>query len=125
MAEKSVGTESTQRGHVKRHTYNFFDFVREQGVVGLAVGLVLGTAAKTVVDSLVNNIFNPLIGLFTGGVDLGDKGVCLKSAESICQSRLSYGQLISDIISFMTVALVVYLVVHSFKLDKLDKKKEK
>ena len=45
----------------------FIDFIREQGVVGLAVGLVLGVASKSVIDSLVNNIFNPVIGVLTGG----------------------------------------------------------
>ncbi len=103
----------------------FVDFVREQGVVGLAVGLVLGVAAKSVVDSLVTNIFNPLIGLFTGGVDLSDKSVCLRSAAKVCTSDLRYGQLISDMIGFMTVAAVVYFVVRSLKLDKIDKKKDK
>ena len=35
----------------------FVDFIREQGVVGLAVGLILGFAAKTLIDSMVANIF--------------------------------------------------------------------
>lgn len=98
----------------------FVDFVREQGVVGLAVGLVLGVASKSVVDSLVANIFNPIIGLLTGGGSLGSKAVCLNDA---CTSKLGYGQVISDLLSFVIVAAVVYFVVKGLKLDKLDKKK--
>jgi hypothetical protein len=61
-----------------RFLQGFVDFVREQGVVGLAIGLILGFASKTVVDSLVNNIFNPIVGLLTGGISLEHKTACLK-----------------------------------------------
>lgn len=104
----------------------FVDFVREQGVVGLAVGLVLGVAAKSVVDSLVNNIFNPIIGLVGGGSgELGSRYVCLKQVGTSCTNKLGYGRVISDLVSFLIVAAVVYFVVKSLKLDKLDKKVEK
>lgn len=100
----------------------FVDFVREQGVVGLSVGLILGIAAKSVVDSLVANIFNPIIGMFTGGGALGDKYLCLKDGAGVCSSKLGYGKLFSDLISFMIVAMIVYFVVKKLKLDKIDKK---
>jgi len=38
----------------------FIDFVREQGVVGLAVGFILGGAVSKVVSSLVKDIINSL-----------------------------------------------------------------
>lgn len=98
----------------------FVDFIREQGVVGLAVGLVLGIASKGVVDSLVANIFNPLIGVITGGGSLTAKAVCLNDS---CSSKLGYGQVLSDLISFIIVAALVYFAVKGLKLDKLDKKK--
>lgn len=100
----------------------FVDFIREQGVVGLAVGLILGVASKSVIDSLVINIFNPLIGMVTGGGSLANKKVCLNDA---CSSKLGYGQFISDILSFIIVAAIVYFTVKKLKLDKLDKKTEK
>lgn len=104
----------------------FVNFVREQGVVGLAVGLVLGVASKGVVDSLVANIFNPIIGVLTGGESLATKAWCMKhTAEGACQAgtKLGYGQVMSDLLSFVIVAAVVYFVVKGLKLDKLDKKK--
>ncbi len=102
----------------------FVDFVREQGVVGLAVGLILGVAAKSVIDSFVNNIINPIIGLLTGGVSLEHKTWCIDHTAGVCTSTLKYGQFISDIISFLIVAFVVYMIVKMLKLDRLDKKKE-
>lgn len=102
----------------------FVDFVREQGVVGLAVGLTLGLASKSVVDSLVANVLNPVIGVLSGGESLGGKYVCIKHAGDICSSKLGYGQFLSDLLSFMVVAGVVYFVVKGLKLDRLDKPKQ-
>jgi large conductance mechanosensitive channel protein len=102
----------------------FVDFVREQGVVGLAIGLVLGFAAKTVIDSLVANIFNPIVGLLTGGISLEDKTACLKQLGGECTTSIKYGQFVSDFISFVIVVALVYFVFKSLKLERLDKKKE-
>jgi large conductance mechanosensitive channel len=110
---------------VPRPLQGFVNFVREQGVVGLAIGLVLGIALKSVVDSLVNNIFNPIVGLFTGGVDLSDKYLCVQKVADACTTRINYGQFISDIISFVIIAAAVYFTFVVLKLDKLDKPKEK
>lgn len=101
----------------------FVKFVREQGVVGLAVGLTLGLAAKSLVDSTVANIFNPVIGIMTGGIDLGNRVACLRSLNGTCMTPMRYGQVVSDVIGFLIVALAVYFVVHGLKLDRLDKKK--
>ncbi len=101
----------------------FVDFVREQGVVGLAIGLTLGIASKTVVDSLVNNIFNPVIGVLLGGESLNTKSVCLKSVNGVCTSNLAYGQVLSDMLNFVIIAAIIYFVIKGLKLDKFDKKK--
>jgi large conductance mechanosensitive channel len=103
----------------------FVDFIREQGVVGLAIGLILGFASKTVVDSMVNNIFNPIVGLLTGGISLEHKTACLtRNTEGVCTTTLKYGQFISDLISFLIVVAAVYFVFKMLKLERLDKKKE-
>lgn len=101
----------------------FLDFVRQQGVVGLAVGLVLGVAAKSVVDSLVNNIFNPIIGMVGGSGGLDSRYICLKSIAGQCSNKLAYGAVVNSLVSFLIVAAVVYFVVKGLKLDKLDKPK--
>jgi large conductance mechanosensitive channel len=102
----------------------FVDFVREQGVVGLAIGLILGFASKSVVDSLVNNIFNPIVGLLTGGISLEHKTACLRNSGGQCTTLLKYGQFISDVISFIIVVAAVYLAFKILKLERLDKKKD-
>ena len=95
----------------------FVTFIREQGVIGLAVGFILGGAVSKTVSSLVDNIINPIIGLALGKVDLADKVV------TVGQSVIKYGAFISTIIDFVVVAAVVYFVVKGLKLDKLDSAK--
>ena len=111
---------------VEKQIKGFMVFVRQQGIVGLAIGLVLGTAIKSVVDSLVANILNPVIGLLTGGVNLNDKAVCLKKTVEGCAAgnQLAYGAFISTLISFVTIAAVVYFGVKALRLDKLDLEKD-
>jgi large conductance mechanosensitive channel len=124
VVEKKEVTVTVPVVKAPKWLQGFVDFVREQGVVGLAVGLVLGVAAKSVVDSLVANIFNPLIGMASGGGSLDSKYVCLKEVAGVCQNKLGWGAVIGDLLSFIIVAAVVYFVVKGLKLDKLDKKKD-
>jgi large conductance mechanosensitive channel len=97
----------------------FINFIREQGVVGLAVGFILGGAVSKVVSALVTDIINPILGIALGATE------GLKSASfGIGSARVLYGDLISVVIDFIVVALVVYFGVKLIGLDKLDKKKE-
>lgn len=103
----------------------FVDFIREQGVVGLAVGLTMGLAAKSLVDSFVANVVNPIAGiLYGGGGSLAEKTWCLKSVAGQCTNPLSYGSFLNALINFIIILGVVYFVVKKLKLDKLDKKKK-
>jgi large conductance mechanosensitive channel len=105
--------------------HGFMDFIREQGVIGLAVGLTIGTAVTVFVKSIVDNILNPVIGAFLpGGADLNTKYKCLKMVGTTCTNKLSYGIVLSNLINFLAIAAIIYFVVKGLKLDKLDKKKE-
>ncbi len=109
----------------KKPLLGFVEFIREQGVMGLAIGLVLGSAVKSVVDSMVINLVNPILGLVTGGSKFEDKFICLKSdIAGSCINKLTWGSFIGSIISFISIAAVVYFVFKGLKLDKLDKPKE-
>ena len=97
----------------------FVNFIREQGVVGLAVGFILGGAVSKVVSALVTDVINPVIGIVLGAA----KGFESASVK-IGSSEILYGNLISVVIDFVVIALVVYSGVKIIGLDKLDKKKE-
>jgi large conductance mechanosensitive channel len=96
----------------------FIDFVRERGVMGLAIGFILGGAISKTVASLVEDIINPLIGLAMGKINLVDKAFTLGNAS------VKYGSFISAIINFIIIAAVVYFGFKILRLEKLDKKKE-
>jgi large conductance mechanosensitive channel protein len=101
----------------------FIDFVREQGVVGLAIGFVIGAQIKALVDQLVASFINPLLGLaLPGKGNLAEKVFHVTFRGK--QADFMYGAFIFQLISFLIVALLIYVVVKKLKLDKLDKKKE-
>ena len=103
---------------MKEKMKGFMDFIRNQGVVGLAVGFILGGAVSKMVTSLVENIINPLVGALLGKVDLVDRAVHVGSVS------LKYGAFISTLVDFIIIAAVVYFGVKALGLDKLDKKAE-
>ncbi|MEI6057614.1 MAG: MscL family protein [bacterium] len=98
---------------------NFIEFIRTQGVVGLAVGFILGGAVSALVASIVTDLINPLIGLAIG--NLGNLNALVLH---IGRTNITYGRFISVALNFAIVAAVVYFGVTWLKLDKLDKKKE-
>lgn len=96
---------------------DFINFIRNQGVVGLAVGFILGKAVSDVVGSIVNDLINPIIGIGLRGI--GD----LSALQlNILGSSITYGKFLSISLNFIIVALVVYFGVKKLGLDKLDKK---
>lgn len=105
------------------HMGGFINFIREQGVVGLAVGLAIGTAAGDTVKKLVTAFIDPLVQLIIGS----QKGLQAASFTVEFAGRkgeFMYGAFISSLITLLAVAFVVYAIVHFLKLDKLDKKKD-
>jgi len=98
----------------------FLNFIREQGVMGLAVGFILGGAISKVVASLVTDIINPLVGILLGFTDsLADASFWLVGKQ------VMWGHFLSVLIDFTIIAAVVYFGVHGLGLDKIDKPKEK
>lgn len=84
----------------------FMDFIRKQGVVGLAVGFVLGGAVSKVVTALVTDIINPLLGILIGRTE------GLKEAKlTFAGVDILWGDFLSVTIDFLVIALVVYYAV--------------
>ncbi len=103
---------------MKSNINDFINFIREQGVVGLAVGFILGGAVSKVVSSFVTSIVNPLLSLILGATD-GLKTASLK----IGSAEILYGDFITVVIDFIVVALVVYYGIKIIGIQKLDKPK--
>lgn len=113
---------------MRKRICDFMDFVREQGVVGLAVGLAIGTAAGATVKEIVDKLIAPLVALITRGIELASlKWVIITGNPATNQPEVAigYGAILSSLITLLATAFVVYQLVKVFKLDKLDKKKKK
>lgn len=108
------------------HSSGFFTFVRQQGVVGLAVGLAVGASAGAAVKSIVDNFINPIVGFLIGGVDLSKLTWVVVEANKDGKGGLEFGwgAILSAAITLLATAFVIYQLVHIAKLDRLDKKKE-
>ena len=105
------------------HMAGFVNFIREQGVVGMAVGLAIGTAVGDTVKKLVTAFIDPLVQLVVGSQQgLQSASFTLEIAGR--KGEFLYGAFVSSLITLIAVAFVVYAIVHFLKLDKLDKKKD-
>ncbi len=122
-AEKAKAAKSKATDASKGHGGGFLDFIRTQGVVGLAVGLAIGTAAGATVKALVEGFINPIVQFIVGSQD------SLASASWQLElwgrtADFKWGAAVSSAITLIATALVIYWIVNIFKLDRLDKKKD-
>ncbi|NKB26704.1 MAG: large conductance mechanosensitive channel protein MscL [Rhodobacteraceae bacterium] len=101
----------------------FKDFIAKGNVMDMAVGIIIGAAFTAIVASLVADLINPIIGLFTGGVDFTNNyavlsgevaaGASLEAARETGASVFAYGSFIMAVINFLIIAWVVFMLVKS------------
>lgn len=97
----------------------FKEFALKGSMVDLAVGMIIGSAFTGIVNSLVNDLIMPLLGLLTGNIDFsnlfialdGNQYDSLAAAEAAEAAVFKYGSFISNVINFIIVAFVIFLVV--------------
>jgi large conductance mechanosensitive channel len=97
----------------------FLEFVRTQGVVGMAIGIILGGAVATLVKAFITDFVDPLLGLLLNHAD----GLAT-ATFTVGGAVFRYGNFLNNLINFIVVAAVVYYGIKGLGLEKLDKKKE-
>jgi large conductance mechanosensitive channel len=112
--------KKTVKKVTRTHIHGFTQFIREQGVVGLATGFLLGGAVSKVVTAFVTDIINPIMNIILGSAD-GFR----QASVNVFGVDVLWGDFASVLIDFLIVAAVVYFGFKGLGLDKLDKKKEK
>ena len=80
----------------------FKEFIARGNVMDMAVGIIVGGAFTGIVNSLVNDIITPVIQLVTGGSSL---------APSLVVAGIDFGGFIGQVINFLIIALVVFLMI--------------
>ncbi|MBN8735705.1 MAG: large-conductance mechanosensitive channel protein MscL [Xanthomonadales bacterium] len=102
---------------------DFKAFIMRGNVVDLAVAVVIGGAFGKIVTSLVNDIIMPPIGWITGGIDFSNlKWIIQESTDPKKVVAISYGTFINTIITFLIIALAIFIVIKM--LEKAMPKKE-
>jgi large conductance mechanosensitive channel len=100
---------------------DFRDFIARGNVVDLAVGVIIGAAFGKIVSSLVADVLMPPIGLLLGKIDFSQIFVPLNGQhyENLADARaakapvMMVGSFANNIVDFLIVAFVVFLVVRS------------
>lgn len=101
----------------------FREFAIKGNVVDMAVGIIIGGAFTTIVQSLVSDVLMPPLGLLLSDVDFTQLYVVLRggatpgpytnlaAAQKAGAVTLNYGAFVSHLVSFMIVAIAVFLLV--------------
>lgn len=123
VRKRTAAARAKARDAGKGHANGFVDFIRTQGVIGLAIGLAIGTAAGVTVKALVEGFINPIVQFIVGSP------TALAAATWHVElwgrtADFKWGAFVSSLITLLATALVIYFVVHFMKLDRLDKKKD-
>lgn len=111
----------------------FKSFIAKGNVMDMAVGIIIGAAFTAIVKSMVDDLINPIVGLFTGGVDFTNKFAVLSGDETYTSltaareagaSVFAYGSFIMAVMNFLIIAFVVFMLVKAVNRAKDQMAKE-
>jgi large conductance mechanosensitive channel len=111
----------------------FKEFAVKGNLVDIAVGFVMGATFTKIVTSFVDGMVMPIVGMLTGGVDFSDKVMVLKQASAEVKDAagnvvtaaspaidLKYGAFITNVIDFVVVAFVIFMVIKAINKLKQE-----
>ena len=122
----------------KKFWAEFKTFALRGNVIDLAVGVIIGGAFQSIVKSVVNDLIMPFISLLIGGTNFNDRFAVLKpgpdgnyifatvaDAKEAGATVFSYGNFITEVINFVIMAFIIFLLVKGINaLTRLGHKKE-
>ena len=114
--------ETTAVVSVAKQAVSFADFIRDRGIVGMAIGLAIGTVASGTIKTIVEGFVTPVVQLIVGThrtleVQVWHVNIWGRTAD------FQWGAALSSLITLIATVFVIYLLVHAAGLDRLDKKK--
>lgn len=94
----------------------FIQFIKDFGVIGLAIGVIVGQTTNNLVTSIVTNLISPILGKLVGINDI----------KNWAPEGIKVGSFISDLINFVAILFVVYILIRFLLVYILtDAEKEK
>ena len=113
----------------------FLDFMKQFGVIGLAIGIIVGTAVKDYVDAVVKTMVDPLVKTILALVKFSPNGKFdlitttvkdkVTGIETSVTQSLEYGTLISETINFLVLMFIVFVSVKFFIARFMDENDQK
>ncbi len=105
---------------ITKQANGFVDFIRNQGIVGLAIGLAIGSVAAGTVKTIVEGFVTPVVQFVVGThktleVQVWHVELWGRTAD------FQWGAALSSLITLVATVFVIYLIVHFARLDKLNK----
>ena len=114
---------------MKKLIQEFKDFAVKGNMMDMAIGIIIGASFNSVIDVLVKKVMMPPLSLLSDGVNLENKKIVLRKAQtnelselSVQEVAINYGQLIETFIDFLIVGFTIFLVIKF--INKLNKKAE-
>ena len=106
----------------------FKEFAVKGNVIDMAVGIIIGAAFGSIVNSLVKDVIMPPIGMLMGGINFADMFVALDGkayatlaeAQAAAAPTINYGLFINSIISFIIVALAIFVLIKKINAMKKE-----
>lgn len=100
----------------------FKDFAVRGNVMDMAVGVIIGGAFGKIVSSLVNDIIMPLIGIFTGRIDISSLALTIPASKPDGSPVIiKYGVFLQTTLDFIIIVLCIFIMVKM--INKLKKEK--
>lgn len=104
---------------MKKIINEFKVFIMRGNVLDLAVGVIIGGAFQKIINSLVNDVIMPLITTITGGINFtnwflaldGNRYKTLVQAQEAGAATLNYGTFLTEVINFLIMAFVIFMMV--------------
>ena len=104
----------------------FRDFVVRGNVLDLAVAVIIGAAFAKITTSLTEDVIMPVVGRIFGGLDFSSKYMLLgpipadyhgamtyAALKAAGVSVLGWGQFITEVINFLILAFIIFLLVRA------------
>jgi large conductance mechanosensitive channel len=95
----------------------FFAFLKQYGVVGLAIAVIIGGKLNLLITSVVNDLLTPLIfqpALKAAGVD---------NIAELAFNGILYGKVVSSLIDFLIVAFIIFVFAKKVMKEEVVSKK--
>jgi len=94
---------------------DFKKFLLQTNALALAIGVIIGAAVGKVVTSIVGDLLMPVVGLILPGGNWRDlKWVLSTKPDGTPANAIAYGSFLGNVVDFVFIALVVYLITKSF-----------